>query len=177
MLRPSQHQQIKRCAKPLIFFRFQLAAAGSWRSRATSRIGLAAYGPSRAFDPVLPAHLGRIAHTGERRAGRSRRSRDIFRRPGAGGRQPISARRRRPRRHARTYPHGPHRSAARDSDRAGGARPGNLARYLFVRASACAASATDCPASFWGMITDRKRGRQSQFSLNHAARTRSGFCG
>ena len=31
----------------------------------------------------------------------------------------------------------------------GGARLGNLARDLLVRASACAASATDCPASYW----------------------------
>ena len=107
--------------------------------------------PSRAFDFILPAYLGRIAHPGERRAGRSRRSRDVFRPPGAGGRRPISARRRRPRRHARPYPHGPDRRAAGDSDRRGGARLGNLARYLLVRASACAASATDCLASYWRM--------------------------
>ena len=172
ILRPSEHQQIASCAKSvdiLSDFNSRPRARGDHARRL--ELARAAYGPSRAVDPVLPAHLCRIAHTGERRAGRSHRSRGIFRPAGAGGRQPISARRRRPRRHAGTYPDGRYRRATVDSDRRGEARLGNLARDLLVRTSACAASARDRPASYWRMTAPHSSQIESavyqpQFSLN-----------
>ena len=110
----------------------------------------AARRPGRALDPVLPAHLGRIAHTGKRRAGRSFRSGGVFRSPRP-RRRSISALGRRRRRHARPHPRHADRRATRGSDLAGPARSWDLARYLSVRASACAASARDRVASHWRM--------------------------
>ena len=141
------------------------------------RLAEAPRAADRAPDPVLPAHLGRVAHSGERGPERSRRSRSVLRPPGAGGGGAIPPQGRRRRRYARPHPHRAERRATGRSDPGRPAGPGNLAGNLSVRASARPPCAGSRHASDRGLTrrtnqTDHCRSQRTASVLNRLCEQR-----